>query len=278
MPTEYRHSVVATTALALKIAVWCLMGLSAIVLLLFLFNVAPLVMLPFSKPGAEGSRRPTSGPGTIERGFSASQIRRRVAAIRELTASPEAVADAAKSLTIVGLQFNRLRDGRLNATRDATAHDPLDAPYPVKLDLSQTHGNALVALSDQAIEWAIAPPPTDAPRAIFGIESHVLPEFSDVPQGVLAGFRTTDTNSRSIATPLQARAGARGELRKFCQSVADWTAFFSLPVSDVNYVLVEDPTELIFHSGEWTSSGRVLLKLDNRALRSTCEQVDRESW
>ena len=41
-----RHQAIAAAALVMKLGVWCLIGLSAIVLLLFLFRVAPLMMLP----------------------------------------------------------------------------------------------------------------------------------------------------------------------------------------------------------------------------------------
>jgi hypothetical protein len=277
--TGGRHQAIAAAALVLKLGVWCLIGLSAIVLLLFLFQVAPLVMLPFytSAPDAS-SRRPSSGPGTIEPGLSAAQIQKRVAAMRELTASPQAVANAATSLTIVGLRFNRLRDERLKVTGGDGASDPLAAPYPVKLDLSQTNGDALLALSDKGIEWTIVPPRPGSPRAIFGIESHVFPEFNHPPKGVLAGFRTSDTTHRSIATPLLAHEATEEETRKFCQSVSDWAGFFSLPISKVRYVLMEDPTVLQFGPGGWISQGRIVLDLENGALRNRCGKFDKDAW
>lgn len=275
-----RRPFLSIAGLALRLGVWALVGLSALVLLLFLLRVVPFVVAPFFTSGrGQAVWRASPGEAGIERRrLTAAETRRRVAALRELTASPQAVANAAKSLTIVGLRFERLRDVRLKSLADRSMADPLAAPFPVRLDLSETNGDAVLALANQGIAWSIVPPSPVAPRAIFGIESHLLPEFDDAPIGVLAGFRTSETTYHSIATPLQSAQASQSEQRAFCKSVSDWAAFFSLPLSKVRYVLVEDPTNLKFVAGVWTTNGRVLLGLDNADLQRLCAPFDKAAW
>ncbi|MEI9900953.1 MAG: hypothetical protein WDN31_13365 [Hyphomicrobium sp.] len=256
---------------------WLLVGLSALVLMLFLLRVAPFVLAPLFSAD-QSSRMASPGGAGIERRSTTAQTRARVAALRELTASPQAVANAAKSLTIVGLLFNRLRDERLKSPSIAATADPLAAPFPVRLGLSQTNGDAVIALSNQAIAWSIVAPSATAPRAIFGIESHVLPELGDSPSGVLAGFRTSETTVQSIAGPLQLEMASQSEQRAFCKSVSDWSAFFSLPLSKTSYVLVEDASGLEFAGGVWTTNGRVVRALDNAGLHRLCAPFDVAAW
>lgn len=258
---------------------WGLVGLSVLVLLLFLLRVTPFVVAPFFTFGRDQSSwGPSPGEAGIERGLTAAETHKRVSALRELTASPQAVASAAKSLTIFGLRFQRLRDERLKSLHVGSTADPLAAPFPVHLDLSETNGDAVLALSNQGIAWSIVPPSADAPRAIFGVESRILPEFDDPPVGVLAGFRTPETTRQSIAAPLQPEEASQSEQRAFCKSVSDWGAFFSLPLSKIRYVLVEDPTNLKLVGGAWTTNGRVLLDLDNADLQRLCAGFDRAAW
>jgi len=274
-----RNAFVSGAVRTIRLSVWGLVGLSALVLLLFLLRVAPFVVAPLiTSEGEQSSRRASPGEAGIERRLTAAETRERVAALRELTAPPQAVANAARSLTIVGLRFDRLRDERLKSPDVGAVADPLAAPFPVHLDLSKTNGDTVVALSNQGIVWSILPPSANAPRAIFGIESHVLPELDDPPRGVLAGFRTSETTHQSIAAPLQPEDASQSELRTFCKSVSDWGAFFSLPLSKIRYVLVDDPTNLVFVGGVWTTNGRVLRDLDNADLQRLCDDFDRAAW
>jgi hypothetical protein len=273
-----RNPLTSVAARAARLSVWGLVGLSALVLLLFLLRLTPFAVAPFLTSAREQyAARPLPGEASIERRWTAAETRGRVDALRELTASPQAVANAAKSLTIVGLRFERLRDERLMSAAPEGA-DPLAAPFAVRLDLSQTNGDAVLALSNTGIAWSIVPPSANAPRAIFGIESHILPELDDAPAGVLAGFRTSETTRQSIASPLQPGAASQSELRAFCKSAADWGTFFSLPLSKIRYVLVEDPTELEFAGGVWSTNGRVLRELDNADLQELCADFDRGAW
>jgi hypothetical protein len=266
------NSALHAAALAFKLTVWTLVALSALVLLMFLFKLAPLMLAPLY-----ASRALQTPRSVIDGRFTPDEVRRRMAALRDLTASPQAVANSAKRLTIVGLQFERLREERLRPAGERQG-DPLSIPYPLQLDLSATDGDALVALSEQAIEWSVIPPPRTAPRAIFGIESDVFPEFVDPPAGVLAGFRTSDSRGRPVAQPLQPVKDEDENIRRFCKSVADWARYFSLPKTQVDYVLFEDPTQIAFRNGAWTANGVTRFALDNRTLRRVCGDFSGGEW
>lgn len=258
----------ATVALVGKFFVWSLVALSATVLLLFLFKLAPYLLAPLFV--SWGLQTP---PATIDGKMSRADVRARAAELRAISASPQAAANSAKQLTVVGLQFDHLRKLRLANENTSGGVDALAAPYRVALNLSGTDGDAIVALSEQAIAWSIVPPPGNAPRAIFGIESRLFPEFEDPPKGVLAGFRTGATSYRAIAQPLQPLGETDGDIAKFCASVKEWADYFSLPLTKVNYLLVADATDLAFGGEGWTSDGRTLLELDNVALRQSCGQA-----
>lgn len=271
---EYgNRSAIATFATMGKLCVWLLVGLSAVVLLLFMFNMAPYVLAPLFN-----SLALQTPPRSIDGRMTNAQIRQHVAELRAITASPQAVANAARSLTIVGLTFDDLRTARLRNAKPGSGLDPLALPYPMALDLSHTNGNGVVALSQDGIAWSIVAPPVDAPRAIFGIEARVFPEIDHAPNGVLAGFRTTDTSYHKIAPPLLPDGQSDEDVRKFCSSVVEWAAYFSLPLSRVDYMLVEDATLLQFRDGDWTSSGRTPLRLDSRALSQACHDVGGRAW
>ena len=244
----------------------------ALFLLVGLYQITPLMLVPFF-----AQRELHTPRSDIAGSLSPENARRRVAKLRDFTAPPQAVANAAKRLTVVGVQYNKLRDARLKGARP-DAGDPLADPFGLKLDLSTTNGDAIVAISDQAIDWSITPPQTDAPRAIFGVESTQFPAFSDAPKGVLAGFRTAASTGRPIARPLQPVRDEDDNIRKFCKSVADWADYFSVPKSDVDYLLVEDPTKIAFRQGYWTSDGATKAHLDAVTLGRVCRDFGGGGW
>jgi hypothetical protein len=258
--------------LAFKMGVWIIIGVCALFLLLGLYKLTPLMLVPFF-----AQRELNTPRSDIAGNVSPEQARRRVAKLRDLTAPPQAVANSAKRLTVVGIQYNKLRDARLKGTH-AEAGDPLADPFRLRLDLSSTNGDAIVAISDQAIDWSITPPKADAPRAILGVESAVFPEFSNAPKGVLAGFRTAGSTGRPLAKPLQPVRDEDDNIRKFCKSVADWADYFSVPKGDVDYVLVEDPTQIAFRQGYWTSDGSTKANLKAVTLSRVCGEFGGDGW
>ena len=179
--------------------VWAGLAFGSLTLVVFVFNLAPYALAPFY------TNWPQRWPGGIETRMSDAELKRRVASLRALTASPQAVANSATSLTIVGIQFDRLRDhATKNAEPDGKSGPRSDAvaqPFPVTLDLSQSDRSAVVVLADPSIAWGIVPPWTGRPRALFGIESRLFPVLKDTPPGVLAGFR--------IGPPARGRSPSR---------------------------------------------------------------------
>ena len=68
----------------------------------------------------------------------------------------------------------------------------------------------------------------------------------------LAGFRTSSTSRRPIAMPLQPYECGDANVRTFCNSVSQWACYFSLPITKISYLLIEDPTDIEFSSGTFT--------------------------
>jgi hypothetical protein len=250
----------------LKALVWAGFALGVVGLLGLVFNLAPYALAPFNL------NWPTQPPGAIEGRMSDAEAKRRIAALRNIAASPQAAATSAASLTIIGINFDRLREDAPEET--AHAHTPKAqavkaqaAPFPMKLDLARDYRTAVVAMSDQAIAWTVVPPRANWPQALLGIESRLFPEFHNPPHGVLAGFRI-GTAGGNIAKPLQPDDDLG--IDKFCRSLSQWATFFSIPLDGLNYILVADPTALTFDGSGWTSDGAVLMQLDSDELRNAC--------
>jgi hypothetical protein len=253
----------------LKALVWAGFALGVIGLLGLVFNVAPYALAPFYL------NWPVRSPGAIEGRMSDAEAKRRIASLRNIAASPQAAATSATSLTIIGIQFIRLRQDAADKTATALTPKVQAAPFPVRLDLARDHRTAVVAMTDQTITWTIVPPRANWPQALFGIESRLFPEFRDPPNGVLAGFRIGAAGGE-IAKPLQPDEGPG--VGKFCRSLAQWATLFSVPLDSLNYLLVEDPTSLTFDGSGWTSDGQVLLELGNEELRNGCAKPYGGAW
>jgi hypothetical protein len=160
------YSAVTIAMVVFKGLVWAGLAFGALTLVIFVFNLAPYALAPFY------TSWPQRWPGGIEGKVSDAELRRRVKALRALTASPQAAANSASSLTVIGVQFDRLRD---DAAKQAVGPktDAISQPYPVKLDLSNSNRGAVVVLADQAIAWGVIPPAAGRPQALFAIESRL---------------------------------------------------------------------------------------------------------
>lgn len=247
----------------LKALVWAGFALGVIGLLGVVFNVAPYVLAPFYL------NWPMQSPGAIKGRMSDAEVKRRIAALRNIAASPQAAAMSAASLTIIGIQFKKLREDGADKTAAAKAPKVQAAPFPVKLDLARDYRTAIVAIADQAIAWTVVPPRAKWPQALFGVESRLFPVFRNPPKDVLAGFRI-GTAGGTIAKPLQPDEDLG--IDKFCRSLSQWATFFSVPLDSLNYMLIEDPTSLTFDGSDWISNGKVLLELDNEELHNGCSR------
>jgi len=256
--------------------VWAGLAFGSLALVVFVFDLAPYALAPFYL------NWPQRWPGGIETRMSDAELKRRIAILRAAAASPQAAANAATSLTIVGVEFDRLRAAAAKSTTVGTdpgvRSDGAAEPFPIALDLSRSNRSAVVVLVDQSTAWSIVPPWTGRPQALFGIESRLFPVLMDPPPGVLAGFRIGTARDHNIAQPLRPDEGASGDVTRFCTSIVEWARFFSVPLSTVRYVLVQDPKTLTFDGSNWTSDGSTLLELDNQSLRNGCVKYGNSDW
>lgn len=253
----------------LKALVWSGFALAVVGLLGILFNLAPYALAPFYL------NWPLQSPGSIEGGISDVEAKRRVRALRKITASPQAAATSVDDLTVIGMTFDDKRDtGGASATGAASG---AALPFPVTLDLANTAREGIVTIAEQAVAWTIVPPPEDQPQAVLGLESRLFPTLRDAPAGVLAGFRIASAGGRS-AKPVNPETASSGDLRSLCRSLAQWATHFSVPLDKVAYLLVENPKTLSFDGEYWISDGRVVLQIEGEDLRNGCERYYAEAW
>ena len=105
----------------------------------------------------------------------------------------------------------------------------------------------------------------------------MFPTLKNSPKGVLSGFRIAAVSSR-IAKPLQRDEGPGSDARDFCYSLLQWATYFSVPITRVKYLLIDDATDLLFDCNRWTTNGHEVLRLGYDALRNGCKTYEGSAW
>jgi hypothetical protein len=232
----------------------------------------------------DGTERAASGGDASSYGvngkLSAAEVAKSTAALKSITAPKNAIAGSARRVTVAGLLFEQRKLDLLETVSISAGekgppakalNSAVTKPLPVSIEFASAKREALILMTDDFISLEISSDTPANARAALGIESANFPEVSQLPPGVLAGFKISASGTAEANSPGDLSDRNWHGRRGLCQALRSWAQHFGLRFEDVEFVLFQDPTSVRFTGIEWVSDSKTVVRLDSTDFATTCD-------
>ena len=193
---------------------------------------------------------PGQSPVSDNRETQANQLKR----LRSLTARPEMIAGTASRLSILAIAFDGAKPEPTQPGSPVKGHavDP-DGYRRLTLDLSGLPNDAVVLIADQAVRWVVSGVGGSWGR--IGFEGQAPFDVSGGRPNMLAGFRIGAFGTRATARAADPGSFDPNARREWCASVRLWAEQFAVPMGQVEFGVVMNPTAIRARNGNVASDG-----------------------